>query len=105
MLLLSPSCPRREEIIAAMKAICKQPGWKGYDLDDTKSWSKIVLGRSLQSFLSEEDHIAAIQKFFLKSLDELSEIKSQYNYLPWDSSNVTRDISDDPNSNSITSIE
>jgi hypothetical protein len=95
---VDPKSQRREEIIAAMKAICKQPGWQGYDLDNSKAWSGIVLGRSLQSFLSEDDHIVSIQKFFLKSLDELSEIKSQYNYLPWDSSSISGDISDDPNS-------
>jgi PD-(D/E)XK nuclease superfamily len=101
---VDPKSQRREEIIAAMKAICKQPGWQGYDLDNSKAWSGIVLGRSLQSFLSEDDHIVSIQKFFLKSLDELSEIKSQYNYLPWDSSSVSGDISDDPNSIPSTSI-
>ncbi len=100
---VDPKSQRREEIIAAMKAICKQPGWQGYDLDNSKAWSRIILGRSLQSFLSEEDHIVAIQKFFLKSLDELSEIKSQYPSLPWDSSNVSGDNSDDPDSNSLTS--
>jgi hypothetical protein len=100
---VDPRSQRREEIIAAMKAICKQPGWQGYDLDNSRAWSRIILGRSLQSFLSEEDHIVAIQKFFLKSLDELSEIKSQYPSLPWDSSNVSGDNSDDPDSNSLTS--
>jgi hypothetical protein len=92
---VDPKSPRREEIIAAMKAICKQSEWKGYDLDNPKAWSRIILGRSLQSFLSEEDHIVAIQKFFLKSLDELSEIKSQYKHLPWDSSNAGGDVADD----------
>lgn len=102
LLEVEPRSPRRAEIIKAMKDICsKQSEWKGYDLDDQRAWSRIVLGRSLQSFLSEEDHIVPIQKFFLESLEKLSEIKSQYNCLPWDSSNVN----DDNNSNSSTSIE
>jgi PD-(D/E)XK nuclease superfamily len=100
----SPKSPHRAEIIKAMKDICsKQSEWKGYDLDNSKAWSRIVLGRSLQSFLSEEDHIVAIQKFFLKSLYELSEIKNQYPHLPWDSSTTDGGIMD--NSNSSTSID
>jgi PD-(D/E)XK nuclease superfamily len=94
---VDPKSQRREEIIVAMKAICKQSGWQGYDLDNSKAWSRIILGRSLQSFLSEEDHIVAIQKFFLKSLDELSEIKNQYSHLPWDSSSGGGDVIDDSN--------
>ena len=56
---VDPKSQSREKIIAAMKDICsKRPGWKGYDLDNSKAWSRIVLGRSLQSFLSEDDHTA-----------------------------------------------
>lgn len=66
---LDPSSPRRAAIIEAMNKICKQPEWKGYELDDSRAWSRIVFGRSLQSFLGEEDQVAAIQKFFLETLD------------------------------------
>jgi hypothetical protein len=94
MLEVDPRSPRRDDIIKAMKDICSnQPEWKGYELDDSKAWSKIVLGRSLQSFLSEEDHIVAIQKFFRESLDELSKIISQYPDLPWNS--IGRGASED----------
>jgi hypothetical protein len=86
MLEVDPRSPRRDAIIKEMKNISSnQSKWKGYDLDNSKAWSKIVLGRSLQSFLSEEDHIVAIKEFFRKSLDELSKIKIQYPDLPWDS--------------------
>ena len=80
---VDPKSQRRSAIIEAMKKICKQPEWKGYELDDSKAWSRMVLGRSLQSFLAEEDHVAAIQNFFREALDELSEIKNQYPLLPW----------------------
>ncbi len=84
VLEVQPQSPCRAEIIEAMKAICKENSdWKGYDLDNAKAWSRIVLGRSLQSFLSKEDHIATIKEFFLKSLDELSNIKTKYPDLPW----------------------
>ena len=80
---VDPRSQHRAAIIEAMKEICKQPQWKGYELDDSKAYSRIVLGRSLQSFLGEEDQVAAIQKFFLEALDELVKIKSQYPHLPW----------------------
>ena len=80
---VDPKSQPRAAIIEAMKKICKQPEWKGYELDDSKAWSRIFLERSLQSFLGEEDQVAAIQKFFLEALDQLSEIKNQYSSLPW----------------------
>lgn len=86
LLQVNPSSPRRSEIIKAMKNICEQDqGWKGYDLDSPSLWSKIVRDKSLQDFLSEEDHVAAIRKFFLEALDELKKIKEQeqYSRLPW----------------------
>ncbi len=45
----------------------------------------------------------SIQKFFLESLDKLSEIKSQHRDLTWDSSNADGGIMDDANPS--TSIE
>jgi hypothetical protein len=80
---VDPNFKNRTEIIAAMKAICSRNfDWKGYDLDNSQAWSRIVLERNLQSFLAEEDHILAIQKFFLEALNKLSEIKTQYLELP-----------------------
>ena len=84
LLEVDPRSARQAEIIKAMKAICKENSdWKGYELDNSRAWSRIVLGRSLQSFLSEEDHIATIKEFFMKSLDELSKIEVKYSDLPW----------------------
>jgi PD-(D/E)XK nuclease superfamily len=84
VLEVDPNSSCKADIIKAMKAICqKNPDWKGCDLDNSKAWSRIVLGRSLQTFLSEEDHVFAIQEFFMRSLDELSNIKAKYSDLPW----------------------
>jgi hypothetical protein len=102
MLQIDPKSLRRAEIIKVMKDICSnQSNWKGFDLDNSKAWSSLVLGRSLQSFLSEEDHIVAIQKFFRESLDELSEIKSKYPNLPWDSIRNGGGTTEDANSTLI----
>ena len=95
LLEVDPSSPLREEIIKAMKGICEQYGWKSYNLDNPKAWSKIVQEKSLQDFLSEEDHVVAIRNFFLKALDELEEIKKQYSNLPWVASPDIVDPPDD----------
>ena len=83
MLEVDPKSPCQSDIIKDMKGICEQYGWQGYGLNNSLAWSGIVREKSLQDFLSEEDHIAAIKKFFLQSLDELDKIKSQYPKLPW----------------------
>jgi len=83
MLEVDPKSQHRIEIIDAMKDICKQYDWQGYGLNDQQAWSGIVREKSLQDFLSEEDHIVAIEEFFLQALKELDKIQSQYPELPW----------------------
>jgi PD-(D/E)XK nuclease superfamily len=83
MLEVDPNSPCRAEIIKDMNDICQKYGWQGYGLNDTKAWSSIVREKSLQDFLSEEDHIDAIKKFFLQELDMLHKIKDKYSNLPW----------------------
>ena len=83
VLEVDPNSHRRAEIIEAMKDICEQYGWKGYSLDSSKDWAGIVREKSLQDFLSEEDHVVAIKRFFLQALDELEKIKDKYSSLPW----------------------
>lgn len=83
MLEVNPKSNCRAEIIEVMKDICKQHNWQGYGLNDANAWSSIFQERSLQSFLSEEDHIAAIKQFFLQTLDELEKIRNEYSQLPW----------------------
>jgi hypothetical protein len=74
----------RHEIIKAMQEIAEQRGWYDVNLSNLGAgWSRVGRGRSLQDFLSSEDHVAEIKKFFLESLEELREIKEQYPHLPW----------------------
>lgn len=83
ILEVDPKSPHRPEIIEAMKEISAKYGWQQYEINNPKAWSRIIREKSLQDFLAEEDHIMAIQKFFLESLDELKQIKSDYPSLPW----------------------
>ncbi|MEG4942370.1 hypothetical protein [Microcoleus sp. F4-D5] len=95
VLEVDPNSPRRAEIIEAMKDVCEQYGWKGYNLDSSKDWAGIVRDKSLQDFLSEEDHVVAIKSFFLQALDELEKIKDQYSKLPWVAIQGNGESSDD----------
>jgi PD-(D/E)XK nuclease superfamily len=97
LLEVAPTSQHRAEIIVVMKGICKQYGWRGYGLNDSKAWSGIVCEKSLQDFLSEEDHIAAIEKFFLHTLNELDKIKNQYPQLPWAALPENEESSEVPN--------
>jgi hypothetical protein len=83
MLEVAPNSHHRAKIIDAMKDICNQFGWQGYGLNEPKAWSGIAREKSLRDFLSQEDHIAAIEEFFLQALNELDEIKRKYSQLPW----------------------
>jgi hypothetical protein len=95
VLEVDPNSPRRAEIIETMKDICEQYGWRGYNLDSSKDWAGIVRDKSLQDFLSEEDHVVAIKRFFLQALDELEKIKDQYSKLPWVAIQGNGESSDD----------
>jgi hypothetical protein len=38
---------------------------------------------SLATILSEEDHVAAIETFFLESLNQLEAFRVEHPHLPW----------------------
>lgn len=78
-----PNSPSRTEIIKELQALSSQAGWKGYGLNEPKTWSGVIQEKNLRDFLAQEDHVVAIEEFFLSVLDELSEIKNQYSQLPW----------------------
>lgn len=77
-------------IVDVMREIERDRGWYSHNLSVYDAgWSRVGRGRSLQDFLSGEDHVAEIKKFFLESLEELREIKEQYPHLPWGDTSVT----------------
>jgi len=79
-----PKAPRREEIISAMKQICVDHQWTGYSLDKPEAYSWISKRASLQHFLSSEDHVVAIEAFFLDRIAEVALLKQEYPTLPWE---------------------
>jgi hypothetical protein len=83
VLEVAPSSPKRKEIIAEMRKISSQFGWKINILENSDSWDGISLDRSLKDFISKDDHVYEIEKFFLDALEELEKIRQQYPKLPW----------------------
>lgn len=58
-------------------------------------WARIVRERSVNDFLSEENHVVVIKIFFLRALDELEKIKNKYSKLPWGASQGNEESADD----------
>ena len=93
MFEVNPKCPKRAELITAMKEFIENnDGWSSEDLDDNTAWSNIYSEKSLLEFLTTEDHIEAIQTFFIARLKELFVLKQQHPEFDWKSkeSGVTR---------------
>ena len=73
-----------------MKKMLHREGWKGENLDSPmgpESWPEAWREMNLASVLPEDDHIAALQRFFVESLDQLAEdlsaAKKECPDLPW----------------------
>lgn len=82
-----PNAIARETSIAAMKRIAAQGEWEEYGLDSTSEWAGVYRWVGLADLLPEEDHVAAVQRFFIESIhqlrDELMVFKKEHPDLPW----------------------
>ncbi len=85
VLQIDPKSSRRQEIIQSFWKIYEEFNWRGYSLHEPERWSHIALEKSLRDFLVEDDHVVAIENFFLDALNQLQTIKIQYPQLPWGS--------------------
>ena len=84
---MKPQAAGREVSVAALKKIASGEGWDAYNLDDPAEWAGVSRWMSLADLLSEEDHIAAVKRFFIESIrelwEELTEFKKENPELPW----------------------
>ncbi len=81
---ISPKSKSYQKVVAALKEIgVDYDGWHGYNLNSPQSWAGVICTRSLRSFLHEEDHVTAIEVYFLGLLENLAEIKDKHPHLPW----------------------
>ena len=81
---VSPTAVDRTEILKSMREIdASSDKWQSYNLNETKNWAGIKKTVCLDNFIYHEDHIQAIQNYFLELFDELVEIKRKYHHLKW----------------------
>lgn len=74
-----PNATKRDTIIQSFRQIQKDStGWEAYKLNEPKAWSGIYKPLSLQSVLSSENHIQAIQTFFFEVMNEVGRMYPSY---------------------------
>lgn len=83
VLEVDPKSPKRQEILNEFRQISSNSNWNPYNLDTPNAWSSIALEKSLRGFLSLDDHVFAIEEFFLSALQDLENLRQQYPQLPW----------------------
>lgn len=83
-----PNAVARESSVAAMRKIAAREEWEGYGLDSSSEWAGVCRWKSLADLLPEEDHVAAVKRFFIESIrqlrEELTAFKKEHPDLPWD---------------------
>jgi hypothetical protein len=59
----------------------RQFSWKGFHLDQPRSWPYIELSCSFSEILQEEDHVATLRQRLLAYLGETKRVLEQYPYI------------------------
>ncbi|MEH2214688.1 PD-(D/E)XK nuclease family protein [Nostoc sp.] len=97
---------QRSKIIESMqKIINDKPNlWTPSNLKVLPAWSGIFYRKSLQDFLSEENHISAIKLFFQESIKELKTVQEQYFDFPWKGVSIEATIEGDKEEYPDTSL-
>ncbi len=84
-----PNAEEKSLSISAMREIAQREGWEGHRLEDPSDFAVVERRVSLAGLLQEEDHIATVKRFFVKSLrqlgDELAAFKGEHPKLLWSS--------------------
>lgn len=82
-----PRAVGRDASIDFMTHMALNDGWEVYGLEDVSAWAGVYSWTNLTSLLTEEDHIAAVKRFFIESIrqlrEELTEFKKEHPDLPW----------------------
>lgn len=82
-----PGAVGRDASVEVMKRMATHESWEGSNLDDPSEWAGALRLISIASLLSEEDHVAAVKRFFIESIhqlrDELTAFKKENPDLPW----------------------
>jgi hypothetical protein len=83
---VNPKAAERPAIVKAMRKFSEASKgatrkWDWFTGDD--DWEKIQCTRKLEDFLAEENHVAAITKWFEELLDDADAFRKQNLKLPW----------------------
>lgn len=73
---------KRDEIVSMFRKIAADEAWVCRNFNDPSGWPSINFEKSLQDFLSAENHVKEIQQFFLECFSRLEEIFREYPELP-----------------------
>jgi hypothetical protein len=87
-LSVEPGASGRQLLTIVLRQIAQRADWQSYDLDNPDRWSGVWRENSLATLLAEEDHVAAVKRFFIESIrqlrEELTAFKKEHLDLPWD---------------------
>lgn len=76
---ISPASESNSIIREVFHKISKEyESWEGHDLNNPKKWAMVYRKKSLQGFLSDENHVESIKSFLKEALAELGTILSDY---------------------------
>lgn len=76
--------PQRDKLIQKMKQFVEQnDDWESMGLYSDEKWQAICAWKSMLDFLHHEDHISAIQQFYIEKLRELYKLKQEDPELFW----------------------
>ncbi|MBE7556914.1 MAG: PD-(D/E)XK nuclease family protein [Anaerolineales bacterium] len=84
-IIVQPEHPKRSQVVQALHGFnLRHNSWElseNFTKEDEEVW--IAKGRSLQEFLGMDDHISAIQRWFLEVLSDVEAFQKDYR-LKWD---------------------
>lgn len=83
----APNAARKDASVGAMRQIALRDEWIATGLDEPKGFISVSPGRNLATLLYEEDHVAAVKRFFIESIrqlrEELTAFKKNHPELLW----------------------
>lgn len=89
--LCDPKATERISIIKAFRewSADNPNDWAQEELDNPKALGTIFKGEFLNSFQTNDDHVAAIRTYFIARINELQKFRNRYPKLPWTPTETT----------------
>jgi hypothetical protein len=79
-----PNCKNKTETFEALKTFCHgKDAWTFTPPSDDNDYAWLSIDKEMVAFLSEDDHIKAIQQYLIEKLEELHQLKIDNSELKW----------------------